>query len=221
MRTEKQLIELYADIAYHLEHFNYDDVMPSFAIYRHGICFTAYVGKNALDPYEMLVEFELKCGKTLSLEDLMVFNVLDCGFWKGYSIDESVFAIDDHVMPITDDIFLACCMTMRESDMLNNVPYFSRGKAGSFIMQYVLSILEKIDKTKPMFFLELFISDPSKFTYMVENSGSKKLQEFILKMFTRNAALHIDPNVRKAYRKATSQFKEEMAKHIVHSNGLK
>ena len=157
--------------------------------------FGCYNGRCGQDIWQTLVELEMNCGFKTSIEELVVFNVLDKAGWKyhHYCGPSDVFTLDDELLKqaISKDLFYACCIGLHFCNENFN--------------RCFIDLIEKIDKLQPLFFAKLFTSDIKHFIEWINYAKSEKLQAFIVKSFIQKTP--INPPM---FRKVVSLFKQEM-----------
>lgn len=166
-----------------------------------------YNGHLERDIWQTLVDIELKCGEHLEARDLVVFSIINSGFWK-MSQAKDVFCLDKKAFfeSISYELFLACCIALKSS-RYDYSGSWRFGHIGNGTANYVFEMLARIDKEQPLFLAKLFTSSIEKFMSCVDYSESPTLPVFICKSFMQKTVLN-----KTLFRRVTSLFKQEMSK---------
>jgi len=168
-----------------------------------------YNGCLERDIWQTLVDIELKCGEHLEARDLVVFNIINSGFWK-MSQAKDVFCLDKKAFfeSISYEMFLACCIALKSSRYDYSYSSWLMSECSrSGTANYVFEVLARIDKEQPLFLAKLFTSSIEKFMSCVDYSESPALPVFICKSFMQKTPLN-----KTLFRRVTSLFKQEMSK---------
>lgn len=161
-----------------------------------------YWGEHNLDPWQTLVDFDVILNENVSIESLMLFNVVNVAQHCDIQSYEhpNVFAVDDKIVEsaLSSKLFVACCMVL-----------FRAGSSfdSNNVVKYAFSILHKINCIKPLFFAKLFTNDISYFMSCISYANMTALQIFIKKSF-----IEISKIDKKMSRKLVSLFEEECIK---------
>ena len=208
----KALVKKYISIVSFLDQIDGGIPPPTIYVMRCGIRIDLYNKNNHRDPWKTLVDIELQCGTKLGVKDLVVFNVLNIGFWKCPSytkigVDE-VFQLStlDIKDSISYEMFLACCIALDESR--RNDDYLD----GAMTRSYAIELIALIDKLKPLFIAKLFTEDTKRFMSCIEYSRSIELSTFIAKSFAQK--IHLNEAM---FKTILSIFRKEMTKQRTNS----
>lgn len=214
----KALVKKYISIVDFLGQIDSGIPPPTVYVTRCGITFGLYNRDTHRDPWKALVDIELHCGTKLDIKDLVVFNVLNIGFWKGPSYSKSAKTGIDEVFQLSTldikdsisyEMFLACCIALDESrrnrDLIEQLD-------SELTRNYVIKLITLIDKLEPLFIAKLFTEDTKRFMSCIEYSGSIELPTFIMKSFEQKIPLN-----EAMFKTILSIFKQEMAKQRTNS----
>ena len=214
----KALVKKYISIVDFLGQIDGGIPPPTVYVTRCGITFGLYNRDKHRDPWKALVDIELHCGTKLDIKDLVVFNVLNIGFWKGPSYSKSTKTGIDEVFQLSTldikdsisyEMFLACCIALDESrrnrDLIEQLD-------SELTRNYVIKLIALIDKLEPLFIAKLFTEDIKRFMSCIEFGRSIELSTFIMKSFAQKIPLN-----EAMFKTILSIFKQEMAKQRTNS----
>ena len=214
----KALVKEYISIVSFLDQIDSGIPPPTVYVTRRGITFGLYNRDKHRDPWKALVDIELHCGTKLGVKDLVVFNILNIGFWKGPSYSKStktgveeVFQLStlDIRDSISYEMFLACCIALDESRRNRD---FIEQLDSELTRNYVIKLIALIDKLEPLFIAKLFTEDTTRFMSCIEFSRSIELPSFIMKSFAQQIPLN-----EVMFKTILSIFRKEMTKQRTNS----